>query len=232
MKNRKRERKQRLTWRSPPSPPARPSPLARASHPPPLARRTRGAWPAPAATRRPPPASADAPDAPTSATPTPWTPRPLHSPPVSPLSLSPQKQGAAVAADKHHRSHRRPLVASSCQEVPPSSIALPRPIPERSLAPETLHRARLQPRSPEIPLAAPLAPALPRARRSLPCNRSELLTLLPLSVLALVHRTCRLEFTRTHCRLCSPPTSLRPSNGPAVVPSFLPAPRRARTCPA
>ena len=155
----------------------------------------------------PPPCSSASPghrlDAANASSVSPRPARQLTLPPA--LSLAPLTPWPTQPRLRHRetRSHRRPLVASPCQKVPPSSTASPQPIPERSLALETLHRARPDPPSPEIPLAAPLAPALPRARRSLPGNRSEPLTLLPLSILALVHRTRHLEFTQMRRRLRS-----------------------------
>ena len=107
----------------------------------------------------------------------------LHSPWPLPLSgsLPIFLPSTAVAADKLHRSHRRPFVAPSCQEAPPSSTTSSRPSPERSLAPETLHRARPQPRPPEIVVDVLPPPKLPRARFDARCTHRELLSLLPLA---------------------------------------------------
>ena len=57
-----KKRGKEATWALPElaSPPGSAQPTGPASHRPPRARRTRSAWPAPAATRRPPPASTDA----------------------------------------------------------------------------------------------------------------------------------------------------------------------------
>ena len=112
----------------------------------------------------------------------PW-PRPLSG------SLPIFLPSAAVAADKLHRSHRRPFVAPSCQEAPPSSTTSSRPSPERSLAPETLHRARPQLRPPEIPFAVPAASAHPRPRRLPRRDPRELSHLPTLSVLSLEPRS-------------------------------------------
>ena len=172
MKNRKREREQRLTWRSPPSPPARPSPLAPASRPPPLARRTRGAWPAPAATRRPPPASADALEASTSATPTPTSPSlSSHSPRgLSPsLALSPSScrrsrhRLAAVAAAtvvpvSPHRAHELRNISLDLLDEPRGlrRAATPPPLPFPSSATRDRRRQFAASRASPSPFRRPL----------------------------------------------------------------------------
>ena len=86
-----------LCW---PSPPGLAQPTGLASHRPSPARRTRSAWPVPAATRRPPPASADALEASRGATPTPTSPS--HPPSLSPSSPSPSP--AMAERDPHRRS--------------------------------------------------------------------------------------------------------------------------------
>ena len=227
MKNRKREREQRLTWRSPPSPPARPSPLARASHPPPLARRTRGAWPAPAATRRPPPASADARTPSTSATQTPWTPRPLHSPPASPLSLSLPKQGEAVAAVCRHRDHRAPLASLTRPKAPPRR---PRPL-RRATPPRTPPNVITavvfyleQPRSPATPRRRPTSPEPAETRSATAVSSS---TEPPSSLLRLLAVDAAPLLTVARRRASSTPASLRWPFGQARVLNALTAPRSA-----
>ena len=181
--NKKTERREKGTYLSPWPGPARPSPLATASHPPPLARRTRGAWPAPAATRRPPPASTDTQDlvyechtlslVPLSLSP--------HSPCPSPSSGSlpiPYREELVATVAVHH-GHRPSLISSTCPRAPPTSSSSSRASHDASDALQRRYRHLLQPRSPDIPLAAPLAPVLPQARRGHSCTPCELLFLLP-----------------------------------------------------
>ena len=124
-KENRKERERVRAYLSPWPGPARPGPLVIASHPPPLARRTRGACPAPAATRRPPPASADTQDAVYE----------CHTLSLVPLSLSPlspcpspssgslpiPSREELVATVAVHRGHRPPLVSSTCPRAPPTS---------------------------------------------------------------------------------------------------------------
>ena len=108
--------------------PARPSPLATASHPPPLGRRTSGACPAPAATRRPPPASADTQDAVYE----------CHALSLVPLSLSPlspcPSPHLALSPSPPERSSSPPSLSttaidplSSLRRVPEHRRRLPLP---------------------------------------------------------------------------------------------------------
>ena len=98
-----------------------------------------------------------------SATQTLWTPRPLHSPPASPLSLSLLKHGEAVAAVRRHRDHRAPLASPTRPKAPPRR---PRPLcrATRHRTPQNIITAVVfyleQPRSP-APVRRPRR--LPRA---------------------------------------------------------------------
>ena len=81
--------------------------------------------------------------------------------------------------------------------------------PHDRKGPEAPPRCFSPPRPPEIRLAAPLAPMLPRARRSPRRNRRELLLLLPLSAPSLARRSCRTTSNRTRRRPHSSPVMLR-----------------------
>ena len=143
----------------------------------------------------PPPCSSASPghrlDAANASSVSPRSTRHLTLPPA--LSLAPSTPWPTQPRPRRRetRSHRRPLVASPCQEAPLSSTASPRPIPERSLAPEMLHRARPQLRPPEIPFAAPAASTHPRPLRLPRRDPRELSHLPTLSVLSLEPRSDR-----------------------------------------
>ena len=151
-------------------------------------------------------------------------PRPLLHLPSTPERSSSTPLAVAMAT-----GHPTPRL--DAQKVR-HSVLRPSPSHAPPKAPERPHRARPQPPADEIASATPTAPVLPRARRSLLYTRREPLIPSPLTVLALVHRSHRTLLARMGHRFCSPPTYLRPPIGPAVVLSSLPAPRRARRCPA
>ena len=184
MKNRKGEREQRLTWRSPPSPPARPSPLAPASRPPPLARRTRGVWPAPATTRRPPPASADALDASTSATHS--LSFPSHSPhspraPLPPLVLSPSP---AERSRRRRQAPPRPPPLPRFSDRPRGSASTPsffHPEPRHRGSPTSPPRVVFPEHGRRTPSTDSPSPSRLRASRAPLRDRCELRHRFPLS---------------------------------------------------
>ena len=145
---------------------AQPTGYRQSPHP--VARRMRGAWLAPAATRRPPPASADTQDAVYE----------CHALSLIPLSVSPlfpcpspssgslpiPSREELVATVAVHYGHRLSPVASTCPRAPRMSSSSSRASHDASDALQRRYHHLLQPRSPEIPLAARLALVLPRAR--------------------------------------------------------------------
>ena len=227
-KSKKRERGKppgpHLCW---PSPPGSAQPTGLASRPPPPARRTRSAWSAPAATRRPPPASADA-----------WrrlgVPRDPHVPFSSSLTLpsSPSPSPAPWStplSPSHRRSRalRHPLASLTCPEAPPR-----RPRPP--------HRATLR-RRPCITAIGPSSTSVPARRRSsirlapVAPEPTELLIDLPVSFAAfplffpthlhpLGHSSTMAE---ARLRSSSSPASLRRPFGPPVLCNVLAASRSA-----
>ena len=131
------------------------------------------------------------------AAPTLWTP---HSPPCSLPHRSPSYPNGFVAAVRHHRGHCLPLASPTCPEaLPPSSMPLcrlTRRQTPRSAGPVAVFNLR----PPEIPLAAPLAPVLPRARRGHLCNRCELTNRFPL-----LPCSCSCSRSTPHLRRNLPP---------------------------
>ena len=160
--------------------------------------------------------------------------------PPSPLSLSPSSSPPLALSHattercrRRRRTPPRPSPLPRLSVLSRGSASTPRsPKTKHAPAgrPKRLHHLHLRRRPPEIPLAAPFAPVIPRARRPPHDDHRELLPILPLSIRSTAHRSNHTALTRTRRRLLSSPTCSRPTNGPAVVPKLLTVLRRARRC--
>ena len=208
-------------------PPGSAQPTSSASHRPPRARRTRSAWPAPAATRRPPPASADA-----------WrhlgVPRNPHVPLSSSLTLpsspSPSPAPWPTSLSPSHRRSRalcHPLASLTCPEAPP----------RRSLPPHrATHRRRpciaaIGSSSTSVPAGrrssirlAPVAPEPTELLIDLPVSSAAFPLFFPTRLHPLGHSSTMAE---ARLRSSSSPASLRRPFGPPVLCNVLAASRSA-----